>query len=78
MRTRSLIILIVAFAIIAILMITIIIPALLVRQADHLGIILYNCFFGFDRSGSLDLYIFNNGTHTIDETSCIWKKNNLS
>jgi len=77
MKTRILIILIVTLAIIALVVITTIIPAILLRQSDHLGIILYNCFMGFDRSGSLDLYIYNNGTHTIGENSCKWIKNRL-
>lgn len=77
MKTRKLTIIIAICIIVAIVIIAVIIPAVLLRQSDHLGIILYNCFFGFDRSGSLDAYIFDNGTHTIDENSCRWSKNRL-
>jgi len=75
MKTRNLLILIAIIVIIVIVTITIVIPAILHRQSDHIGIILYNCAMGFERSGSLVLYTYDNGTHTIDETSCIWKKN---
>lgn len=76
MKTRQLIILIVIVVIVIIVM-TIVIPAILYRQSDHLGLILYNCMMGFERSGSLDLYIYNSGTHTIDENSCKWVKNRI-
>jgi len=75
MRNRNLIILIAAVMIIIILITAIIIPAILHRQSDRLGIILYNCAMGFERSGSLSLYVHDNGTHTIDEKSCKWIKN---
>lgn len=75
MKTRNLIILIVAVVIITIVVITVIIPVILHRQSDNLGIILYNCAMGFERSGSLALYVYDNGTHTIDEDSCQWSKN---
>jgi hypothetical protein len=77
MKTRDLFILIAVIVIIIIVITTIVIPAILHRQSDRLGIILYNCAMGFERSGSLSLYVYDNGTHTIDETSCIWKKNTL-
>jgi len=77
MKTRNFIILIAVFVIIIIVITTIIIPAILHRQSDRLGIILYNCAMGFERSGSLDLYTHDNGTHTIDENSCKWIKNRL-
>ena len=75
MKTRDLTILIAVIVVSIIVIITIIIPAILHRQSDHLGIILYNCVMGFERSGSLALYIYDNGTHTIDENSCKWIKN---
>jgi len=75
MKTRNFVILIATVLITTIVLITIIIPATLHRQSDHLGIILYNCAMGLERSGSLSLYIYDNGTHTIDENSCKWIKN---
>jgi len=77
MKTRNQFILIAVIVIVIIVITTIIIPAILHRQSDRLGIILYNCAMGFERSGSLGLYTHDNGTHTIDETSCVWKKNML-
>ena len=77
MKTRNKILLIATIVIVAIVIITIIIPSILHRQPDRLGIILYNCVMGFERHGSLGLYMYNNGTHTIDETSCKWIKNKI-
>ena len=77
MKTRDLIILISVIVMIIIVIITIVIPVILHRQSDHLGIILYNCVMGFERSGSLSLYAYDNGIHTIDENSCKWIKNRL-
>ena len=77
MKPRNQILLIATIVIMLIVIITIIIPSILHRQTDSLGIILYNCVMGFERQGSLGLYMYNNGTHTIDETSCKWIKNKV-
>ena len=77
MKTRNQLALIAVIVILLIVIITIIIPVILHRQSDHLGIILYNCVMGFERHGSLGLYVYDNGTHTIDETSCKWIKNKI-
>ena len=77
MSPKNQVILIIVIGIIVMFVITFAIPAVLHRQPDRLGIILYNCAMGFERSGSLSLYMFDNGTHTIDENSCQWKKNRI-
>jgi len=77
MKTRDMIILIAVIVMVIFVIITVVIPMILHRQSDNLGIILYNCAMGFERSGSLALYAHDNGTHTIDENSCKWIKNRL-
>ena len=77
MKIRNQLVIIAVIVISLIVIITVIIPAILHRQSDHLGIILYNCVMGFERYGSLELYVYDNGTHTIDETSCKWIKNKI-
>ena len=78
MRVRDSIILIAVIAIIAIFVINSVIPAILFRQQDNLGLILYTCTLGIERSGPLMMITFDNGTHTIDENSCMWTKNRIS
>ena len=75
MKTRNKIILIVVISIVMILVINSVIPGILFRQQDNLSLILYTCTLGIERTGSLMLISFNNGTHTIDENSCVWIKN---
>ena len=75
MEIRNKIILIVVISIIVIFVINSIIPGILFRQQDNLSLILYTCTLGIDRTGSLMLISFNNGTHTIDENSCVWIEN---
>jgi len=75
MKTRSKIIVIAVLAIVVIFVINSVIPGILFRQQDNLGLILYTCTLGIDRMGPLMLITYNNGTHTIDENSCIWIKN---
>ena len=77
MKTRSKIIVTAVIFIAAIFVINSVIPGILFRQQDNLGLILYTCTLGIDRMGPLMLIIYNNGTHTIDENSCIWIKNNI-
>jgi len=78
MKTRNKIILIAVIVIIVIFVINSIIPSILFRQQDWLGLILYTCTLGIERSGPLMLITYNNGTHTIDEDSCAWIKNRVS
>lgn len=75
MKTRKKIILIGVIAIFSLFIIYSVIPGILFRQQDNLSLILYTCTLGIERSGPLMLIIYDNGTHTIDENSCIWKKN---
>ena len=75
MKTRNKIILITVMFIVVIFVINSVIPGILFRQQDSLGLILYNCALRIDRMGSLMLITYNNGTHTIDENSCAWIKN---
>ena len=75
MNIRNKIILIVVILIITIFVINSIIPGILFRQQDSLGLILYTCALGIERTGPLMLISYNNGTHTIDENSCAWIKN---
>ncbi len=77
MKTRNKIILLLTIIVIVLLVINTIIPAYLHNQSDKLGFILYNCALGIDRMGPLILYVYNNGTHTIDENSCVWIKNTI-
>jgi len=50
------------------------IGAYVFQQSDALLKIQYICITGM-RSGSLDLYYYDNGTYTIDMNSCAWIKN---
>ncbi|WP_420545523.1 hypothetical protein [Nitrosopumilus sp.] len=75
MKTRNKIILIAVMFIAAIFVINSVIPGILFRQQDSLGLILYTCALGIDRMGSLMLITYDNGTHTIDENSCAWRNN---
>ncbi len=75
MNTRNKIILIAVIAIIATFVINSAIPGILFRMQDNLGLILYTCTLGIERTGPLMLISYNNGTHTIDENSCAWIKN---
>ncbi len=75
MQIRNKIILIVVISIVLIFVINSIIPGILFRQQDNLSLILYTCTLGIDRTGSLMLISFNNGTHTINENSCMWIEN---
>jgi len=75
MKSRNKIILASALIIFILLIIYTIIPSILFRQQDYLDVILYTCTIGIERSGPLMLIIYDNGTHTIDEDSCEWKKN---
>jgi hypothetical protein len=76
MKTGYKIILILGIALVLFLVIHAIISAYLYRQSDKLGLILYNCALGIDRQGPLMLLSYNNGTHSIDENTCVWIKNN--
>ena len=62
-------------AIVVIFVINSVIPGILFRMQDNLGLILYTCTLGIERYGPLMLITYNNGTHTIDENSCTWIKN---
>lgn len=75
MKTRNKIILIVVILIVVIFIINSVIPGILFRLQDNLSLILYTCTLGIDRTGPLMLISYDNGTHTIDETSCVWIKN---
>ena len=75
MKTRNKIIVIAAVAIAAIFVINSVIPGILFRMQDDLGLILYTCTLGIERTGPLMLIAYDNGTHTIDENSCVWTKN---
>lgn len=75
MKSRNKIILIAVIFIVAIFVINSVIPGILFRQQDSLGLILYTCTLGIDRMGPLILITYNNGTHTIDENSCAWRNN---
>ena len=75
MKIRNKIILIVVVSIVLIFVINSIIPGILFRQQDNLSLILYTCTLGIERTGSLMLISFNNGTHTINENSCVWIEN---
>ena len=75
MRTRNKIIMMAVIFIVVIFVINSVIPGILFRQQDNLGLILYTCTLGIDRMGSLMLITYSNGTHTIDENSCTWIKN---
>ena len=75
MNIKYKIILIAAIAIVVIFVINSVIPGILFRQQDNLGLILYTCTLGIERTGPLMLISYDNGTHTIDENSCVWKKN---
>ena len=77
MKIRNKIILIGVIVIAVIFVINSVVPGILFRQQDNLGLILYTCTFGIDRMGPLMLITYNNGTHTIDENSCVWTKNNI-
>ncbi len=74
---KKIIILILIIGIVSYFSVTFFIPAFLYAQSDKLGLILYNCTLGFERSGPLMLLNFDNGTHTIDENSCKWIKNKI-
>jgi uncharacterized protein YqgC (DUF456 family) len=76
MKTRNKIILIGIIFIAAIFIIYSVIPGILFIQQNYLGLILYTCTFGIERTGPLMLITHNNGTYTIDENSCIGIKNN--
>jgi len=76
MKTRNKIILIGIIFIAAIFIIYSVIPGILFIQQNYLGLILYTCTLGIERYGPLMLITYDNGTHTIDENSCIWIKNN--
>ena len=78
MKARDKIILIAVLSIIVIFVINSVIPAILFGQQNWLGLILYTCTLGIERSGPQMLITFDNGTHTIDENSCIWTKNRIS
>ena len=75
MKTRNKIIMMAVIFIVVIFVINSVIPGILFRQQDNLGLILYTCTLGIDRMGPLMLITYNNGTHTIDENSCAWIKN---
>ena len=77
MNTRYKIILIGIIFIAAIFIIYTVIPGILFIQQNYLGLILYTCTFGIERTGPLMLITHNNGTHTIDENSCTWIKNKV-
>ena len=76
MKTRYKIILIGIIFIAAIFIIYSVIPGILFIQQNYLGLILYTCTLGIERYGPLMLITYDNGTHTIDENSCVWIKNN--
>lgn len=75
MNIRNKIILIAVIIIIVIFVINSVIPGILFRIQDNLGLILYTCTLGIERIGPLMLISYNNGTHTINENSCAWIKN---
>lgn len=74
MKNRNKIILTAAVVIVVIFVINSLIPGILYRQQDYLSLILYTCTLGIERTGSLMLISYDNGTHTIDENSCTWTK----
>ena len=77
MKIRTKIILIAVIVIVVIFVINSVIPGMLFRMQDNLGLILYTCTLGIERYGPLMLITYNNGTHTIDENSCTWKQNRV-
>ena len=70
--SKKIIILAILVVLVSLLTISIFIPAYLSSQSDKLGLILYNCALGFERTGPLMLLTFDNGTHTINEESYVW------
>lgn len=77
-ETRNKIIIIAVIFIVTIFVINSVILRILFRHEDNLGMILYTCTLGIDRMSPLMLITYNNGTHTIDENSCVWVKNTIN